>query len=174
MIGEDDAYYGQKYTKSVKCISQTGELLALNIQDFLSRVKYNDETSRMIKKTTNVKLYQESRVILTNHNMKTMKAYELLKENSQDKISPMAYVKQSFWGEPISENRIERTMKRILGHRVAETKPIVEEDSHSQGPMFTQTANCTQMQQKTIDMSFNNILKDAKIRKIIGNTASTI
>ena len=158
MIGEDDAYYGQKYSKSVKCISQNGELLALNISDFLSRVKYNDETARMIQKTTNVKLFQESRVMLMNQKMKTMKAFDLLKQAGHDKISPMAYVKQSFWGEPISENKIERTMNRILGHRLNESKSIESREDTTKEPAFTRTQNLTQMEPRTIDMNFSNLI----------------
>ena len=48
MMGDDDAAFGSKYTKTVCCKSFGGEVLAMNLSDFLVRVKLHDETWKFI------------------------------------------------------------------------------------------------------------------------------
>lgn len=44
IIGEEDAIKLRKYSKTVTCKTQEGELLVMNIQDFYQRVKPNEES----------------------------------------------------------------------------------------------------------------------------------
>ena len=57
MIGDEDAAAMRNYTTSVRCVSQSGILLAIKTSDFYQRIKVNDETWKYIIKTAKEKEY---------------------------------------------------------------------------------------------------------------------
>ena len=54
-MGEEDAIKMMNYTKTVKCKSQTGELLSMTTQEFFMRIKSNEESWKYICETSEFK-----------------------------------------------------------------------------------------------------------------------
>jgi hypothetical protein len=58
MLGDEDAFGMRNYTTIARCLSMNGELLAIKIVDFHSKLKCNEDTWNYIK--TNAKKKEQA------------------------------------------------------------------------------------------------------------------
>lgn len=49
MMGDEDAVALQGYSKTTRCLSQTAEVLCMNVTDFIQRVRHNEETWNFVQ-----------------------------------------------------------------------------------------------------------------------------
>ena len=70
----------------------------MNLTDFLQRIRYNDETWKFICDKAESKFKFEERVITMNKRMKHYKG-QVCMENRNDKLDPMDFIKENFWGQ---------------------------------------------------------------------------
>ena len=116
ILAAEDAVLMQKYSKSVKCLSQKGILLTWELSNFL-QIKFNNlDTWKMLTEKSQSKLAYENNI---SHLTKEMKYPEKLKGDNKgipeySIIKPNDFFAQSFEGMQIPKNKINRVINRIV------------------------------------------------------------
>lgn len=113
MIGDDDACRSTHYTKTVRCKSETADLLAMSITDFLQRIKYHEDTWNFIQENATKRFEFEQNLSKINERLKNLKSSEVVNGiDKKDKLHFLDFIKGNFWNKPIPENKVESNLNR--------------------------------------------------------------